>query len=91
MCTKLVAYVYQTSGLWVTTQQQVLTLNRQESPALRITTVQTRRAPVHDDEGLGAALVAEGRRGWEAGAIAGDGDVFSGTGRRSRAHFTVFF
>ena len=24
MCTKLVAYVYQTSGLWVTTQQQVL-------------------------------------------------------------------
>ena len=50
------------------------------SPALRITTVQARRTPVHDDEGLGAALVAErgGRR--EAGAVAGDGDVFVGGG-----------
>lgn len=48
------------------------------SSALRIPTVQARRAAVHDDERLGAALVAEGGGGREAGAVAGDGDVFGG-------------
>ena len=42
------------------------------SPALRIPTIQTRSAPVHDDERLRAALVAEGSAGREAGAVAGD-------------------
>lgn len=50
------------------------------SPTLRIPTVQTRSAPIHDDQRLRVALVAEGGAGREAGAVAGDGDVFVGGG-----------
>ena len=50
------------------------------SPALAVPTIQARSTPVHDDERLRAALVAEGGGGREAGAVAGDGDVFGGAG-----------
>ena len=48
------------------------------SPAFRITAVQARRAAIHDDHGLGAALVAHARGRREARAVAGDFDYFLG-------------
>src|SRR5690606_735880 len=55
---------------------------RTASPALAIPTIQTSRAPVHDHQRLGAALVAHGGAGREAGAVAGDFDVFFVVGGR---------
>lgn len=65
------------------------------SPALRIPTIQTRRTPIHDHQRLGAALVAHGGAGREAGAVAGDGDVlvagFGDSGGGGRGYLSVFF
>src|SRR5690606_20246814 len=56
------------------------------SPALAIPAIQTSRAPIHDHQRLGAALVAHGGAGREAGAVAGDFDVvFVVGGRRDGA------
>src|SRR5690606_33272737 len=65
------------------------------SPALAIPTIQTSRAPIHDHQRLGAALVAHRRARREAGAVAGHRDVFHRLrvarifGRR--VYVTVFF
>ena len=63
------------------------------SPALAIPAIQASRAPIHDHQRLGAALVAHGGAGREAGAVAGHGDVLGAgaRGNRRRAHVTVFF
>ena len=63
------------------------------SPALRIPTIQTSRAPIHQHQRLGAALVAHGRAGREAGAVAGDLDVLGalfGRGQHGPAHLARF-
>src|SRR5690606_27518008 len=74
----LAAYAYPTSVLCLSTHPDASFSTSINSPALRIPTVQARRAAVHDDERLGVALVAEGGGRGEAGAVAGDGDVFGG-------------
>src|SRR5690606_40901719 len=53
--------------------------------ALAIPTIQASRAPIHDHQRLRAALVAHRGAGREAGAVAGDFDVFvAGAGRGGR-------
>src|SRR5690606_5778141 len=73
---------------------------RRPSAALRVTAVQAGPAPVQDDQRLGAALVAHGGRGREAGPFAGDRHVLAGPVRalvgEQRAYapgagVTVFF
>lgn len=61
------------------------------SPTLRIPTIQTSRAPIHDHDGLGAALVAHGGGRRERHAFAGDFDVFVVRDGDGFAHVTVFF
>ena len=65
------------------------------SPALRIAAIQAGRAAVHQDQGLGAALVAQGRGRRERGAFAGHGDVFAARlddrGCGGRGYVRVFF
>src|SRR5690606_887071 len=65
------------------------------SPALGVAAVQAGRAAIHDHHGLGAALVAHGRRGREAGALAGDRDAlavaFVVARGGCRGYFSVFF
>lgn len=61
------------------------------SPTLRIPTVQTRRAPIHDDDGVRVALVAHGGAGRKGGRVlrgalgAGAGEVFGDAAGAARA------
>ena len=41
------------------------------SPTLRIPTIQTRRTPIHDDDGVRVALVAQRGAGGECAGIVG--------------------
>src|SRR5690554_6829066 len=79
-------YGCQNRALWISAHAAFLVLltllTWSASPALAIPTIQTSRAPIHDHQRLGAALVAHRGAGREAGAVAGDFDVFFVVGGR---------